>query len=209
MRGAEGARQALHARPLPHGAAIVAVPSLVVCLLSLSPLACAREGDRVDVTPSRFVGVPGPDTIGGRVRLAGNAPFTRTILEGDTGSVAVVGEYAAEVGRLSGAVVRASGEAQAGALGPEIRATSYEILSIDGERPLVGILAREGEEWLLVGSDGARRSLRAVPERFATLPGARLWIVVNEGGAVISYGVLRKAEDFRSQPRLFPRPRAR
>lgn len=163
--------------------------------LSGGAAGCAREGDRVGTAPSRVVGVPGPDTAAGPVRRVGNLPFARTIVEDEAGSVAVVGDYERELGRAAGARVRVTGESRAGGLGPELRATSYEILGVDGERPYVGILASDGASYRLVGPDGGEVALETVPETFAELVGGRLWVVTDEEGAVTRYGVLLRPDE--------------
>lgn len=166
----------------------------VLALLAVAA-ACAREGHRIDTTPARTVGVPGPDTVSGIVRRVGSIPFVRTLVGEGEEAVAVVGEYEGEVGRLTGAEVRVTGEARTGGLGAELRATSYEILSVDGERPHVGVLARDAEGYRLEGPEGASLALRAVPESYAQLVGARLWVVTDDDGVVIRYGVLRGPEE--------------
>lgn len=147
----------------------------------------------MDTEPRRVVGVPGPDSVEGRARRVGNLPFARTILEDEGSSVALVGPYATEVGRVAGALVRVTGERAPGGLGPELRVGSYEILSVSGERPHVGLLARDAgdDAYRLEGPEGGRLSLRAAPEAFAALLGARLWVIVDADGVVLRYGVLR------------------
>lgn len=171
-----------------------AVAVLATLLSGVGAAACAREGDRVDTEPGRVVGVPGPDSVEGRVRRVGNLPFARTILEDGGSSVALVGPYATEVGRVAGALVRATGEGTPGGLGPELRVGSYEILSVSGERPHVGLLAREEGDggYRLEDPEGGRLTLRAAPEVFAALLGARLWVITDPDGVVVRYGVLRR-----------------
>lgn len=155
--------------------------------------ACAREGDRVDAGPAT-VGRSGPDTVSGRVRRAGNVPFVRTLVEAEEGSVAVVGEYEREVGRLVGATVQVTGRRAEGGLGPELQATSYQILGIDGEVPTIGRLRWGADGFRLETPDGHAVPLALVPEGLAELEGARIWVLL-ENGAVTRHGLLRPPEE--------------
>lgn len=152
--------------------------------------ACAREGDRMGTTPAT-IGRPGPDTVTGTVRRVGNAPFVRTLVEGENEALVVTGGPELEVARLVGARVRVSGVRTDGPMGPKLRASSYAILSVDGEVPEVGVLRRETDGYRLVRVRGDTLALRIVPEIFAELAGARVWLLL-EGGAVTRYGVLRR-----------------
>lgn len=154
--------------------------------------ACAGTADRVAPTPSATVGVPGPEVVRGVVRQVGNLPFARTVVQGEEGAAVVVGPYEPEVRRLVGATVRVTGEpVEGGGLGPALRVTSYEIESVDGARPAVGILRREGGEWRLEGAGGAVLPLPAVPPGLAEAAGGRVWVLTDAGGTVYRYGVLR------------------
>lgn len=155
--------------------------------------ACAHEGDRMETAPAT-IGRPGPDTVTGRVRRAGNVPFVRTLVEEEGEAVAVTGEHEPEIARLVGARVRVSGVRTDGPMGPELRASAYAILSVDGEVPEVGLLRREADGYRLVRARGDTLDLRVVPESFAELAGARVWLVL-EGGAVTRHGVLRRPEE--------------
>lgn len=172
--------------------ALAAAVALGLCAAGSVALsaACAHEGDRMETAPAT-IGRPGPDTITGRVRRAGSVPFVRTLVEEEGEAVAVTGERESEVARLAGARVRVSGKRTEGPMGPELRATSYAILSVDGEVPEVGILRREADGWRLVRGPGDTLALRVVPESFAELAGARIWLVL-ERGAVTRHGVLRR-----------------
>lgn len=177
------------------GPALLAALTLATLALSA---ACAREGDRLEAGPPT-VGSPGPDTVTGRVRQVGNAPFVRTLVQGEEEAVAVTGEYELELARLTGATVRVTGERSRGGLGPELRASSYAILSIDGEIPRVGILRRDDEGYRLERVEGGSISLRSIPEGFARLVEWRIWVVIEEG-AVTRHGLLREPEEDVREP---------
>lgn len=138
------------------------------------------------------VGEPGPDGAEGRVRLAGSRPFTRTIIETDEdGAITVTGPYAAEIGRLAGAVVRVTGYAGGADMpGPSIDASSYEVASVDGDPVKVGHL-RSDEGGHYLESLGRRLPVGSVSEALAAREGALVWVVLDENGGVARYGVLR------------------
>lgn len=142
-------------------------------------------------------GSPGaapPDTAVGTVRQVGNTPFTRTVVEG-TDTVTVDGRLAEEVARLSGARVRVTGTLSTGQYpGPTLDVADYEILSVDGDRPEVGVLRADGEGPYLdrEGDDPLR--LRAVGSGLRGQVGAKVWVVTGQDGVVQRYGILRPPE---------------
>lgn len=172
---------------MSRAAAALAVP--ILAALSGAVGACApetRAGGRV--------GEPGPDTLVGTVRLVGNAPFTQAVVEPEEGDPAVVGgPYRGEVRKLAGAVVRLTGRyAEGGYPGRTLEATSYEIVSVDGERPLLGTLEADDSGFRLAFPDGGDRELTAVSEALAAHRGALVWVVLDDRGGVARYGVLRE-----------------
>lgn len=174
------------------GPARAILPALLLGLTT----GCAREA-AIENGPTARVGEgAGPDTVSGTVRLVGNAPFSRVVVEGDD-TLAVTGPYEAEVRRLAGAEVRLTGERAEteGGPGPALRADSYTILGVDGERPAVGILRRDAEGHWLETPGGDRVRLRAVTARFGSMEGGRVWVVLGEDAAVLRYGLLRPAEE--------------
>lgn len=190
MTGGRSSRRLLERVVSPAGLAAPLLAALVPFLGGL--IACAGTADRA---PSEFpgtVGVPGPDTLVGTVRQVGNLPFARTVVRGEEGTAAVEGPYEPELRRLVGAEVLVSGERVRGeGPGPVLRVTSYEIRSVDGERPHVGLLRREGEAYRLEGPEGAVLPLAYVPEELAAALGARVWVLTDGSGGVYRYGVLR------------------
>lgn len=137
------------------------------------------------------------DSITGTVRQVGNTPFTRIVVEGEDSSLTITGDLEEEIGRLVGARVRVVGTEDEGqAPGPTLEATGYEILSVDGATPRVGTLRHEaGEGYRLVTGDGEAVPLTGVPDGLGARVGAKVWIVLGDGGAVQRYGILREAEE--------------
>lgn len=132
-----------------------------------------------------------PDTVTGTVRRAGNLPFARTLVEGDD-TVAVSGPHEEELARLAGARVRAVGRRDTSERWPGtvLEAAAYELLAVDGERPEVGILRRDGEGFYLE-REGERLRLGAVSPGLAREVGAKVWVLTGAGGSVLRYGVIR------------------
>lgn len=172
--------------------------ALMACVVT-PVMACAREGG-VESGPGGSVGQAGPDTVTGLVRQVGNVPFARTIIQGDD-TVTVAGEYEGELTRLVGTRVRATGELTTGGMpGPHLRVTSYEILSVDGVRPHVGILGRDDEGYFLETSDGTSLRLGAVPLRLERTVGGRVWVILGQEGSVARYGILREPPGQEEEP---------
>jgi hypothetical protein len=74
-----------------------------------------------------------------------------------------------------------------------IAATDYEIVSINGRRPVVGVLREQGGEYL-VGEGQAAVRLTIVPDALKRRLGAKVWVVGSQaagGLAVQSFGVIR------------------
>lgn len=135
----------------------------------------------------------GADTLEGKVRQVGSTPFARTVVEGDSASAAVEGELAAELSRLVGARVRVTGErAEGEGPGPSLLVESYEILSVDGDEPLVGVLRHEaGVGYRLETEEGGTVPLRGVPTELGAAEGGKVWVVTGSDGGVQRYGILR------------------
>jgi hypothetical protein len=134
------------------------------------------------------------DTLEGTVRQVGSTPFVRTVVQGPDGSGRVVGPPAEELARLVGAEVRCAGAwVESDEPGRTFEVASYEIVSVDGDRPEVGWLRRNDDGgFALENDEGDRRSLQGVSERLADRVGARIWAVLGENGTVQRYGILRE-----------------
>lgn len=132
-------------------------------------------------------------TLRGEVRLTGIDPAVMVTLQMERGRwVNLIGELRDELERLAGATVAVDGEPRGEW---DFEVTGYEILTIQGLEPWVGILSeRDGIWWL----DGNRRvRLVEVPARFRELVGARVWILgraIGDGVHPQTYGVIRPPE---------------
>lgn len=167
-------------------ASLGAAAGLLVLLLS----ACAGQPRPDDGSPEQAP----PDTVRGSVRQVGSSPFVRTVVEGED-TVTVTGDLESEISRLSGARVEVAGTLSTGEYpGPTLETVTYEVLSVDGERPEVGVLA-EDEGGLFLEREGRDPlRLRAVSSGLASRIGAKVWVVTGEDGAVQRYGILRPPE---------------
>jgi len=151
---------------------------------------CAKETRNGALT---LIGSVGPESFEGRVRVVGNAPFSQAVVEPDAGDgMVVTGPYRSEIQRLSGARVRVTGRYSEGPL-PEttFEASSYEILSVDGDQPLIGRLERDTDGFYLEGTRGEARRVGAVSEPLSARVGSLVWVVLDEYDGVARYGILR------------------
>jgi hypothetical protein len=130
-------------------------------------------------------------TVTGRVRVAGSTPLQQVMIQPEDSSQAeleVVGEYRAELERLSGAVVQATGTLSDGG---RLSVTRYEILEVAGHVPLVGTVEVRRSDVTLVTEDGDRVKLLHVPG-LLTMAGAKVWVIRDPDGVVTGYGVIRE-----------------
>ena len=167
-----------------------AVVSPTALAAALVAVACGAEPALSDGLA--LVGEMGPEELEGRVRRVGSQPFSRTVIESDDGDATlVVGPFAPEIGRLAGARVRVTGHFEPGeVLGPTLAASSYEIVSVDGDRPIVGTLGSD-EDGFFLKSRGQVFRLSVVSDRLAARSGVFLWVVLDGNEGVARYGILR------------------
>ncbi len=155
--------------------------------------ACAGHAG-VQSAPMARWGDVGQDTVSGTVRQDGNLPFVRTLIDDGDEGIFVTGDLDSEIARLSGADVRATGTfTEGGQPGRYIDASSYEIVSIDGAEPAVGILNESDGAYYLDLFSGKPYPLNTVPPELQTSVGAKVWVITGEVGQVQAYGILREA----------------
>ncbi len=140
--------------------------------------------------------VPEPSSL-----LEFTGPVTSTGTEGmrmvnlraeDGSSVGLVGDLAAELARLSGAVVTARGNEAPAPADRGLEVTEYEVVSVNGETPSVGVLERRDGVYWLGGVPGVQ--LLGVPDALAQAVGAKVWVTGPSGAdgwTVQSYGIIR------------------
>ena len=182
---------------------------LVVAFLAA---ACSGGDDAADETLSReqpaadadqaVAQEPGADAVDsvdlerltGRVLITGTAQMEFVTLQIDGGgAVNLSGVLRPELQRLSGAMVSVQGSRTAAGPLEGFEATAYEVTSIDGQRPSVGILQELDGGFTIAGPETVR--LAGVPDALRRQVGAKVWVVGREtasGLQVQSYGVIRE-----------------
>ena len=131
----------------------------------------------------------------GKVVPSGTANDPATSLQVEGGAPAtLVGPLEAELRTLGGATVWVAGAPGPGRPNATFTVTRYEIVSIGGAKPLVGIVAsRAGETTLEMERDTVR--LVAAPGPLRAKAGAKVWVVGRRTGndfATQTYGIIRQ-----------------
>lgn len=154
-------------------------------------------GERASAAPAPTATTTDGDTVAvGVVRVLGANPFPVFVLAAPPPggpAVALQGALRDELGALVGLEVRVTGRAIAHQPPLPDRAvlvSSYEIVSVAGRKPEVGILRAEGN----VVSIGGTRLVDA-PDELRNAVGAKVWVLgtTRDGAlAVESYGIIRR-----------------
>jgi hypothetical protein len=138
--------------------------------------------------------MPSETVLTGKVGAVGLAisPVTSLQIEG-TRAMTLVGPMEPELRRLGGATVWVTGNPLSGPPNATFSVTRYGIVSIDGAKPLVGlVMTRDGATWLATESDTVK--LGKAPAELAAKSGAKVWVIVRRSGDEVttqSYGVIR------------------
>jgi hypothetical protein len=130
------------------------------------------------------------DTLRGTVVVSGIGPTPLTTLTRATGApVVVTGPLEPELRSLAGAIVLVHGRS-ASTPRPSIEALRYEIVEIDGVRPVVGTVQPGGTR-LLVGDDTL--TLEGLTE--PPPDGSRIWVIGGRHDGILrvqSWGLIRR-----------------
>ena len=180
--------------------AITAQPAVVSRLPDSSPGSAppAPTPARTEPTPTPSPAptvTPSETVLTGRVVAGGVAaqPVTSLQIEGGKPTL-LVGPLEQELRTLGGATVWVAGTPGAGAPNASFAVSRYEIVSIDGVKPLVGsLVARNGGTWLATERDTVKLAL--VPGALDGKTGAKVWIVGRRTGADLTpqtFGVIRE-----------------
>ena len=133
------------------------------------------------------------EQLSGQVMVTGTAQMEFVTLQIDGGgSVNLSGALLPELRRLSGANVSVRGTRKPATPLQGFEAASYEVTSIDGQRPSVGILEERDGEFTLTGAETVR--LTGVPDALRRQVGAKVWVTgrrIDSGLQVQGYGVIR------------------
>ena len=134
------------------------------------------------------------ERLTGRILITGTAQMESVTLQIDGGgAVNLSGVLLPELQRLSGAMVSVQGSRTAAGPIEGFEAVAYEVASIDGQRPSVGILQELDGGFTIAGPETVR--LAGVPDALRRQVGAKVWVVGRETGSglqVQSYGVIRE-----------------
>ena len=176
------------------GRAVAATVGIAAAAFVATLTAACAGNAGVQSAPMARWGDVGPDSVSGIVRQVGNLPFARTLIDDGDEGVFVTGELESEIARLSGAEVRATGAfTEGGQPGRYIDASSYEIVSIDGTVPAVGILNERDGAYYVDLFSGEPYPLKTIPSELRTSIGAKVWVITGEVDQVQAYGILREA----------------
>jgi hypothetical protein len=167
--------------------AVVAAPDAVPVETVSVPLEL-----QVEPAPMRQ---PGDSVVVGVVRMVGAMPLEQLVLQVGASSVSLKGALRDELTTLVGAQVRVWGTPIDNAPPTPPRALNvagYEIVSVGGAAPVVGVLTVLEGALHVVGTETLR--LDAVPDRLLK-PGAKVWLVGTRDGSTLrvqSYGIIRE-----------------
>jgi hypothetical protein len=129
----------------------------------------------------------------GRVVVSAGEGLTTTAVSADDGStVPIAGDLLPEIQRLAGARLMVEG-IPAGGSGLMVYARRYQVLEVNGERPVVGVLVRVAEGHALV-FESTVLVLTDVSERLAEMVGFKVWVtgpIAGDRLRVRSFGVIR------------------
>lgn len=168
------------------------------CLLVtlLLAAACGRPGvEPPDTTPRAAGAAADLEQVQGVVRVVGSAPVdVHVVVRAQDGDdVRVVGPLRDEIRQLTGAVVRVEGPLEGSGVpvaARQVRASDYEIVSINGEPVIQGVVEGKTGGWTVLRTrSGERVYLGSAPESIRT--GQKVWVQGPRSVVVQSYGVIR------------------
>lgn len=151
------------------------------------------DSTRVDSTTTPTP-TPSETVLTGKVVAGGLASEPQTYLQIEGGkATTLVGPLELELRRLGGARVWVAGEPRAGQPNASFTVTRYDVVSIAGAKPLVGLVSmRNDATWLAADRDTVK--LVSAPTELAGKAGAKIWVVGRRSGNELvlqSYGVIR------------------
>lgn len=150
----------------------------------------AGQGGGVE---QNLLGNNSPDTVQGTVRQVGSAPLVRTVLQRGSQQEAfqISGPQQEQLGRLVGARVQIMGTLKPGGTGTQIQAQDFDILSVGGQKPVVGRLVRqENGRYVLTRNNQENLPLPNISEGLTNATGGKVWVVLGDDGGVQRFGVL-------------------
>jgi hypothetical protein len=130
--------------------------------------------------------------VEGTIRQTGGTPNVSTRLETKDGPIILVGPLAAELARAAGAVAEVRGTSAGEAAPDAMRVEAYELVSVDGLSPLVGMLELEDEDLALRKENGQRVELTGGSARMREAAGSKVWVTTRDDGrSIVRWGILK------------------
>ncbi|MGH7462729.1 MAG: hypothetical protein ACREMA_17100, partial [Longimicrobiales bacterium] len=129
-----------------------------------------------------------PSPLRGKVVVSGTEGMHFTTLQTMGGSVLLTGALESELRALSGATVQVSGTESRREGRASVDVRSYEVVDIDGERPVVGRLLASNR--LVTGTDTL-----TLAAAISAPAGAKVWVTGDRSGkqiAVRSFGIIQR-----------------
>jgi hypothetical protein len=156
-----------------------------------SPDTARAAGDTATPSPRA---TPSETVLTGKVGAVGLAISPVTSLEvAGARALTLIGPMEPELRRLGSATVWVAGSPVSGPPNATFSVTRYGIVSIDGAKPLVGlVMTRDGATWLATESDTVK--LGNAPAELAAKSGAKVWVIGRRTGnelATQSFGLIR------------------
>jgi len=179
------------AQPAP--AAPDSTPAKVVPSASTPP--APRDSTRLAVPTPTPTPLPSETVLTGKVVSGGlaNEPTTSLQVEGAK-TTTLTGPLEPELRRLNSATVWVAGAPGSGTPNASFAVSRYEIVSINGTKPLVGsLVARGADAWLATERDTVK--LASPPAELRAKMGAKVWIIGRRTGAELTpqmFGVIRE-----------------
>ena len=138
---------------------------------------------------------PSETVLTGRVTVGGLASDQRTALQIEGGpTTTLTGPLEPELRTLNSATVWVAGGPVSGPPNASFAVSRYEIVAIDGAKPVVGVLtSRDGATWVAMERDTVK--LAATTAELRAKVGAKVWIVGRRTGSELtpqSFGVIRE-----------------
>lgn len=148
----------------------------VAWALLVGALAACTNRQEARVTDSaRAAGPQVSDTLRGTVAIVGSEPGTMVSLRPAEGGAAVLlsGDALTELRRAAGADVWVTGERIDER---SLQVARFEVRGMHGIPAVDGVIAQDGQSYVLVTHDGTRIPMPRLPAELRGRVGARVWI---------------------------------
>jgi hypothetical protein len=182
--------------PPPSGVATAAPDTTTKTPSSGTPSSGAASGAPASPKPTPTPTVtPSETVLTGTITVGGLAADQRTMLQVEGGAPTLLtGPLEPELRRLNAATVLVAGAPGRAAPNPSFVVSRYEIVAVDGAKPVVGVLTmHSGATWLVAERDSVKLSA-TTPEMRAKV-GAKVWVIGRRAGAEMTpqtFGVIRE-----------------